>query len=379
MGTLSTTQPDPIPARLRDIAESFCFVGEYAGAEALMSGHINDTYAVWYRRPGGVAHRYLLQRINHQVFRHPGHLMENIERVTGHIRERIQVAGGNPARETLTLIPTRSGSTLLKSRGDEYWRAALFIEGARTYQVPQSLDQVYQAGRAFGRFQELVSDYALEPLHETIPNFHHTQKRYEVLVEAIDRDEMNRAGQVQAEIAFVEQRAGETERLVHLRATSRLPECVTHNDTKLSNVMIDDETGKGICVIDLDTVMPGLALYDFGDAARSVVNPVAEDEQDLDKVSLDLDTFAQLTRGYLETAGALLTPLEIELLPFSAKLMTLECGIRFLTDYVQGDAYFRVHRPHQNLDRSRTQFKLVREMENHWAAMQRIVATALAI
>jgi Ser/Thr protein kinase RdoA (MazF antagonist) len=341
-----------------------------------MSGHINDTYVIWCHQPSGAVRRYLLQRINHHVFGHPQQLMENIERVTAHLKRRIRAAGGDPERETLTLIPTKTGGTWFKSKDSEYWRAEIFIEGGRTYNVPQNLDQIYQAGEAFGRFQRRLSDYPAENLHETIPDFHHTPKRYQALRAAIARDPANRAHQARDEIAFVEQRAGETTILVDLRAAGRLPNRATHNDTKFDNVLIDDETGAGFCVIDLDTVMPGSALYDFGDAARSMVNPVAEDERQLDKVALRLDAFEQLAKGFLDATRAYLTSLEIELLPFSAKLMTLECGIRFLTDFINGDEYFRVQRVNQNLDRCRTQFKLVQEMEQHAREMWRIVRRA---
>ncbi|MGD8464429.1 MAG: aminoglycoside phosphotransferase family protein [Anaerolineae bacterium] len=361
---------------LADIAGRFRLEGDLIGAAPLMSGHINDTYVICCHEQSGAARRYLLQRINHHVFWHPQQLMENIERVTAHLRHRIRAAGGEPERETLTLIPTKTGGTWFKSKDSAYWRAEVFIEGARTYKVPQNLDQIYQAGQAFGRFQRWLSDYPVENLHETIPDFHHTLKRYEALQAAIARDPANRARQTRDEIAFVEQRAGETTVLVDLRAAGRLPNRATHNDTKFDNVLIDDETGAGLCVIDLDTVMPGSALYDFGDAARSMVNPAAEDERHLDKVALRLDAFERLVKGFLDATRAHLTPLEIELLPFSAKLMTLECGIRFLTDFINGDAYFRIQRANQNLDRCRTQFKLVQEMEQHAGEMQRIVRQA---
>jgi len=358
---------------LSDIAKHFCFRGDLLTAEPVRSGHINDSYAAVFHAPGEEPHRYLLQRINHHVFRSPERLMQNIEGITEHIRNKVRAAGGDPDREALTLVPTVDGGVLHRTPGGEYWRAALFVEGAQTYEIARSLDQVYSAAQAFGNFQRMVSDFPAEQLHETIPDFHHTPKRFEAFVQAVQRDARNRAHTVQAEIQFVEQRASETSVLIDRLEAGILPQRVTHNDTKFNNVMIDDETGQGICVIDLDTVMPGLSLYDFGDAVRSGANTAAEDERDLSLITVDLDIFEQLTAGYLDAAGEFLTTAEIETLAFSARLMTLECGMRFLTDHLDGDLYFRIHRPDHNLDRCRTQFKLVRDMEDKVAAMERIV------
>ena len=356
-----------------EIASQFCFRGDLLTAEPLRSGHINDSYAVVFRAPGNEPHRYLLQRINHHVFPSPERLMQNIEGITEHIRNKVRAAGGDPDREALTLVRTVLGGVLHRTLGGEYWRAALFIEGAQTYESARSLDQVYSAAQAFGFFQRMVSDFPAEKLHETIPDFHHTPKRFKAFVEAVQRDAQNRAHAVQAEIQFVEQRAAETSVLIDSLEAGILPQRVTHNDTKFDNVMIDDETGQGICVIDLDTVMPGLSLYDFGDAVRSGANTAAEDERDISLVTVDLDIFEQLTAGYLDAAGEFLTAAEIETLAFSARLMTFECGMRFLTDHLDGDRYFRIHHPDHNLDRCRTQFKMVRDMEAKLGEMERIV------
>jgi hypothetical protein len=355
------------------VVNHFRFDGEFDKAEPVDSGHINDSYAVWFHTPGKPPHRYLLQRINQHVFRSPERLMENIEGITDHIRNKILTAGGDPDRETLTLVRTVDGGVLHRTPGGEYWRAALFIEGARTYESTRSLDQVYSAARAFGNFQKLVSDYPAEQLHETIPDFHHTPKRFEAFLRAIQRDAWNRAHSVQAEIQFVEQRAAEISVLIDGLEAGILPQRVTHNDTKFNNVLIDDVTGEGICVIDLDTVMPGLSLYDFGDAVRSGASRTAEDERDLSLVTVDLEIFDRLVAGYLDAAGEFLTTMEIEAMSFSAKLMTLECGMRFLTDYLEGDHYFRIHRAGHNLDRCRTQFKMVRDFEARRGEMERIV------
>jgi Ser/Thr protein kinase RdoA (MazF antagonist) len=355
------------------IIPHFRFDGQFLRAEPIPSGHINDSFVAWFHRPGGRHRSYVLQRINHSVFRSPEKLMQNFEAITAHLQKKIVDAGGNPDREALTLIRTTDGRTFHRTPEGQYWRATRFIEGARTYDGAHSLEQVYSVARAFGQFQTLVSDFPADQLHETIPNFHHTRKRLETFVETVDRDSANRARAVRWEIQFVEHRAAETSVLVDLLEHGRLPQRVTHNDTKFNNVMIDDQTGRGICVIDLDTVMPGLALYDFGDAVRSGANSAAEDEQDLSQVSFDLDIFDRFAAGYLDAARDFLTPLEIDCLAFSARLMTLECGMRFLTDHLSGDTYFRIHRPGHNLDRCRTQFKLVQEMEARFDDMVRIV------
>ena len=356
-----------------EIAKHFCFCGSLHRVEPLRSGHINDSYAAWFQGPGAEPHRYLLQRINHHVFRSPERLMQNIEQVSEHIRNKVLTSGGDPDREALTLVRTTDGGVLHRAPGNEYWRAALFVEGAQTYDKARDLDQVYHAARAFGQFQRMVIDFPAEQLHETIPNFHHTPKRFEAFIQAVQRDARNRVGSVQSEIEFVEQRATETSILVDGLEAGLLPQRVTHNDTKFNNVMIDDATGEGVCVIDLDTVMPGLSLYDFGDAVRSGANNAAEDERDLSLVTIDLEIFEHLVAGYLDAAGEFLTAAEIDHLPFSAKLMTLECGMRFLTDHLDGDRYFRIHRPGHNLDRCRTQFKLVRDLEANLEALEAIV------
>ena len=356
-----------------ELAKHFQFEGDFLEAAAYGSGHINDTYAARFGNASGTVHRYLLQRINHEVFKRPDDLMQNIESVTAHLREKISAVGGDPERETMNLIPTTDGCSFYMTPGGNHWRAFVLIEGARTYKVVESLDQVYHAARAFGKFQRLLADLSAEQIFETIPDFHHTPKRFDAFVDAVRRDVKNRAHAVRPEIAFVEQRVGDTSILVDLLEQGELPQRVTHNDTKFNNVMIDDETGEGICVIDLDTVMPGLSLCDFGDAVRSGANSAPEDERDLSQVSVDLQVFEHLSHGYLEATRDLLSPTEIDYLPFSAKLMTFECGMRFLTDHLNGDVYFKTHRPHHNLDRCRTQFKMVQDMEARFDQMLGIV------
>lgn len=357
-----------------EIAKNFQFVGEFQKAEPIDSGHINDTYTVYLKEDDCRDCRYILQRINHNVFKEPEKLMENISGITQHMKEKIARAGGNPLRETLNLTPTIEGKYLYRTEEGDYWRGYLFIDGARSYQVVENPEHFYKAGKAFGNFQSLLSDYPAEKLHETIPNFHHTRMRFDALVEAVEKDVMNRAKDVREEIDFAFKRADDTPILVDLLEKYELPLRVTHNDTKFNNVLIDDKTGEGICVVDLDTVMPGLSLYDFGDAIRFGASTADEDEQDISKVWMDLNLYECFTRGFLETAGNSLTKTELEYLPFSAKLMTYECGIRFLTDHLNGDTYFKIHRPGHNLDRARTQFKLVADMETKLDEMSKVLS-----
>lgn len=358
---------------LKNIVENFELEGEFIEAKPYGFGHINDTYVAFIKNSDGDIKKYILQRVNNRIFRNPEKLMDNIKSVTGFLREKIIAAGGDPDRETLNLISSRDGNCYYKSEKGDYWRSYIFIENASTYQIVENLNHFYNAGRAFGKFQKLLSDFPAETLYETIPDFHNTKKRFNDFVESVQKDSCNRAKGVEKEINFVMERADETSLLLKLLEDKKLPLRVTHNDTKFNNVMIDDKTGEGICVIDLDTVMPGLSLYDFGDSIRSGANPADEDERDLSKVWMDLGLYEQYTKGYLENAGDFLTPAELEHLPLSAKIMTFECGMRFLADHLNGDVYFKIHREGHNLDRARTQFKMVADMENKFKEMQDIV------
>jgi hypothetical protein len=356
----------------KDIARKFRFEGDFMSACVYGTGHIHDTYALVFQT-GDDVHRYILQRINQHVFKDPEGVQNNIQLVTAHLRRKIIADGGDPQRETLNLIPTLDGNSTYRTAEGDYWRSFDFIEGARTYDCVENLDHVYSAAKAFGNFQNMLSDFPSDQLVETIPNFHHTRKRYQTFLSAVESDIVNRARFCQPEIEFVTRRAAKTSILTDMLARDELPERVTHNDTKFNNVMIDDETGEGICIVDLDTVMPGLSLYDFGDAIRSMATTAAEDEADLSKVNFDLAVYRCYTRGYLDAAGEILTPREIEQLPFSAILMTFECGMRFLTDHLQGDTYYKIHRQDHNLDRCRTQFKLVSDMEKQFDVMTDII------
>ncbi|MDY3918964.1 MAG: aminoglycoside phosphotransferase family protein [Candidatus Limivivens sp.] len=337
------------------------------------SGHINDTYLMKHEKEDGTVVKHILQRMNREVFTNPVELMENVIGVTDYLRKKILEAGGDPERETLNLAPTRSGQKYFVDSQGEYWRVYQFIENATSYDAVEKPDDFYQSALAFGHFQRMLADYPAETLHETIPNFHNFIDRMEKFKAAVETDTFGRAKNVREEIQFALEHERDAHILCDMLASGELPLRVTHNDTKLNNIMIDDATGVGICVIDLDTVMPGLAVNDFGDSIRFGASTAAEDEQDLDKVFCDLDLFELYTRGFLKGCEGSLTEKEIEMLPMGAKIMTLECGIRFLTDYLEGDHYFKIHREGQNLDRCRTQFKLVTDMEAKWEKMAQIV------
>jgi Ser/Thr protein kinase RdoA (MazF antagonist) len=357
-----------------EIARHFCFAGRFIEAVPFGNGHINDTYAVACSPTGEKINRYILQKINHFVFREPEALMENIQRVTDHLSQKISAAGGDRFRQTLTLVPTLDDGNLYQDPAGDYWRAYHFIEGSRTYEKAENLQHVYQAAWAFGNFQRLLTDFPAEQLHETIPNFHHTPKRFKTFEDAVQADACNRAAGVRDEIHFIECREPDTRLLLEMSAQGRLPPRVTHNDSKFNNVMIDNRTGKGICVIDLDTVMPGLALYDFGDIVRSAAALAAEDEPDSSKAGLSLEIFDALAQGYLDAGRSFLNAAEVDNLAFSARLITLEQAIRFLTDYLNGDVYYKVHRPGHNLDRARTQIAMVRDMEVKHEQMAKIIS-----
>jgi Ser/Thr protein kinase RdoA (MazF antagonist) len=358
-----------LSVQIHEIAAQFRLDGSVLSAAPTGNGHINDTYAVVCE----CGRTYILQKINSYVFKNPPAVIENIRRVTEHLRTRIQESGGDPLRETLTLVPTLAGDYSYQDADGETWRVFLPIEGARTYERAENLDQVYQAARAFGKFQGLLSGFPSESLHETIPYFHHTPRRFEAFLSAVRADAHGRAASVRPEIDFILSREAETRVLVDQIESGALPLRVTHNDTKLNNVMIDDRTGAGICVIDLDTVMPGTVLYDFGDMVRSGAALSAEDEPDSTKAGVSLAVFERLAQGYLETARGFLTPAEIEGLAFSARLITLEQAIRFLGDYLNGDVYYKIHRPAQNLDRARVQLRMVQDMEENFEEMRAMV------
>lgn len=354
---------------LRGVARQFQIYGDFLSAEPYGSGHINDTYCVLFDQ-GGTRLRYLFQRINHHVFKNPPALMENIQRVTAQLGRKT-VGEPEQSRRVLTLILTRDGRPFYRDADGNFWRAYLFIEKARTYNAVEKPKQAFEAAKAFGRFQKMLADMPAPRLHDTIADFHHTPKRFAALEKAIQRDVANRAKFARPEIRFALARRAICRALLD----AHLPERVTHNDTKLNNVMLDDATGEGICVIDLDTVMPGLAPYDFGDMVRTATSPAKEDERDLSKVRMQFPMFEALTRGYLASAAEFLTKAEKTFLTLSGKVITFEIGVRFLADFLAGDVYFKVHRVNHNLDRCRTQFKLVESIEQQEEQMNKLVET----
>ena len=326
-----------------------------ADIEPYGNGHINDTFLV-------TPKKYILQRINISIFKNPDELMDNIENVTAFLKKKIIAAGGNPERETLTVIPTKDGKKYYKLDDKNVFRLYIFVADTKSIENSKTPEDLYEAGIGFGHFQKLLDDFPVEKLYETIKDFHHTPKRIEALKEAIEKNAAGRADSVKDEIAFALENAAWAGDVIKGIEEGLIPVRVTHNDTKINNILFDEVTGKAVCVIDLDTVMPGSMLYDFGDALRMGGSTAAEDETDLDKVWFEEKAFEAFAKGYMSEMKDALTEEEIRLLPLSVKLMTYECGIRFLTDYLNGDTYFKIHREHHNLDRARNQFKLVADI-----------------
>ena len=356
---------------LLDISRQFQIHGQILHAEPCKVGHINETYTATYDQ-GGTKVRYIHQRINHDVFKDPAGVMENLLRVTKHLRGKLaEKSPSNLTRRALTVVPTHDGHSFHKTSDGQYWRTFVFIEGVRTFEAVESPAQAFQAGKAFGEFQSLLVDLPGGRLVETIPHFHNTRKRFDALVAAIEGDKANRATSAKAEIDWALKQEGSVDVVLSALAKKRIPERVTHNDTKFNNVMLDLQSGEAMCVVDLDTVMPGSPLYDFGDMIRTTTSPTLEDELDLTKVRMCMPMFKGLARGYIEAAGGFLTKNERALIAFSGRLITYTIGLRFLTDYLQGDTYFRVHRPQHNLDRARTQFRLVGSIAKQEEAMQK--------
>jgi aminoglycoside phosphotransferase (APT) family kinase protein len=358
--------PNQTPAYAAAI--QFQIDGDLISIAPFGSGHINDTYLALFRR-GSAQNAFVLQRINTAIFRHPAALMENIARVTSHLAAKLS-SEPDGLRRVLTLIPTRDGRSWVEDADGGWWRMTRLIEHAHASETIESPLQAYRAAHAFGRFQQSLVDLPAPPLHETIPGFHNTPQRFSAFERALAADTANRAVDAREEIAFALARKP----IAGVLLDAHLPERVTHNDTKLNNVLFDDATGESLCVIDLDTVMPGLSLYDFGDMVRTATSAATEDEQDFARVAMQLPMFEALLRGYLSAAGSFLTNAEKTLLGFAGKLITFEQGIRFLADHLAGDAYYKVHRPGQNLDRCRTQFKLIESMEQQEEAMDRLLS-----
>ena len=358
-----------------DIARRFDVPEGEISTESYGNGHINDTLCVTVTAAQG-QRRFIMQRVNRYVFQKPEEVIRNIEQVTEYLRGVIASEGGDPQRETLTLVRTKDGKTFTYDEDGELWRMYLFIEDTISRDLPDTTELFALSGEAFGRFQRQMGGFPAASLVESIPDFHNTPARYAQLMDAVARNAAGRLGEVEEELAFCRAREKDTHALLDALAAGEIPLRVTHNDTKLNNVLLDAKTGRGVCVIDLDTVMPGLAAYDFGDSIRFGANTAEEDERDLSKVQFSLPMYEAFTRGFLSEAGRVMSRREIELLPMGARLMTLECGMRFLADHLNGDKYFRIHRPGHNLDRARTQFALVRHMEENWDAMLDVVKRA---
>ena len=354
---------------LEDALYAFGFGPQCSYVKPFGEGHINETYAVYMPTDKGEEFAYILQRVNNNVFKDPAGVMENIFGVTEYLRNVVREEGGDPDRETLSCIKTKNGCTYFEDSEGQPWRSYHYIQNSVCYQLVENPEQFYQSGASFGHFLKQLGSYPAASLKETIPNFHNTVNRFENFQIALKRDIKNRAVTCKPEIQFVLDRKEDCKVLVEQQENGTLPIRVTHNDTKLNNILFDADTGKGLCIIDLDTIMPGLAANDFGDSIRFGAATAEEDEKDLSKMHFDISLYELYTKGYLEETRDVLTPEEAVSLAWGARLMTLECGMRFLTDYLQGDTYFKTAYPEHNLVRARTQFRLVDEMEQQFDKM----------
>ena len=365
---------DELGRRIAHIGDQFAISGDFLYGEELRNGHINTTYRACYQTEDGHEDRYILQRINDYVFKDPAQVMRNVEKVTRHITWKLLRRRRNAAGQTLTLYPARGGRnyiTLPEEGG--MWRCYNNIEDTHTYDVVENTRQAYQAGYAFGSFQDLISDMNPEDIKESIPDFHNTPRRYQNLEASVAADVKGRLAACTAEMELVRSWAPEFSRLTDMQARGEIPTRITHNDTKINNVMLDAETDAAVCVIDLDTVMPGLVLYDFGDMVRTATCMASEDEEDLSKVVMQMPFFESLAEGYLDAAHEFLTPAEVDNLAFAGWLITTEIGIRFLTDYLDGDLYFRTEKPEHNLIRARNQFKLAQSIRRNLPEMEKYI------
>ena len=351
-------------SKLKDILRVFQLEGELT---PYGDGHINRTYVT-------EGPKEIVQKINTTVFTNPEELMNNVVKVTEHVRRKIIAEGGDPDRETMTVIPTNDGKTFYRDASGDCWRVYKFVGDTCYYSVAEDPKLLYQAAKSFGKFQNMLNDFPADELYETIPEFHNTRSRFNQLLEAIKENKAGRLAEVEEEVNFALSEEYMIDEITNAVAEGSVPLRVTHNDTKINNVLFDKETGKGLCVIDLDTVMPGSLLYDYGDALRTGAATAAEDEKDLSLMQFNMEAFRYFSKGFIEEMLPVLTKKEIELMPLSAKMLTYECGIRFLADYLNGDAYFKTSRPEHNLDRARTQFKLCRDIDSKLEEMKNIIA-----
>ena len=358
---------------IKQAIRQFNFEGKYVFAEELRSGNINSTYKLVFATPDGTRKNYILQKINTVVFKDPYGVMENITNVLDHIDKKLRSEGENTDRKLLHFVTAKDGSYLCKDSNGYFWRAYIFVDGVTAYNSIDDPALFYEAGRGFGAFQKNLFDFPAEILHETIPDFHNTKRRFYAFVAAIAEDKAGRVHEIENEIDFLFDRRKMMGEIVDKIEAGILPTRVTHNDTKLNNVLIDDVTGKAACVIDLDTVMPGSSLYDYGDAIRFGASTAAEDEPDLSKITVNMELFKLFTKGFVEEIANALTKEEIHYLPLGAKVMTCELALRFLTDYINGDEYFKVNSPDHNLIRARAQMKLLTEIEKKYDEMTEYV------
>ncbi len=373
-GALLALQEERAKAKnqIQRLTENFNVKGDFVSARPYGNGHINDTRYVQTKDNDG-SYAYILQKINKNVFKKPSELMENYVGVTEYLKKIIIKNGGDPMRETINVIKSKSGKDYYIDESGEYWRMLVFVTDSLSYDKVERPEQFYESAVAFGNFQYMLRDYPAETLNETIPNFHNTPDRIRLFKEALDADKCKRAASVKDEIKFVLDREGFAATLENARKEGKLPLRVTHNDTKLNNILFDNKTGNPICVVDLDTIMPGYSVNDFGDSIRFGATTALEDEADLSKVNFDISLYELYVKGFIEGAKGGLTAGELEMLPIGAMMMTFECGTRFLTDYLSGDTYFKISRPNHNLDRARNQFKLVSDMEKKLGEMREIV------
>ena len=355
--------------RAMEIVPSFDFPGDVLSLIPYGSGHINDTFLLETTE----RERYCLQRINPWVFKNPTGMMKNIERVSKHLEDKILARGGNPRRERLSLIPVKKGGSFVWDDYSAAWRLYQYIEGTTAYDFVDDGQKIEEAARAFSLFTKELVDLAAPPLEETIANFHDTKSRYLDFQAAVEEDPFSRCSSAMKEISFLQSREGIMGKIVEALDSGDLPLRTVHNDTKINNVLFDLRSGSALCVIDLDTVMPGTPLFDFGDGVRMAASTGREDERQLGRVRFSIEGFECFAKGYMKVSRDYLSPLEMELMPWAPPLMTLECGMRFLSDYLLGDEYFKTSRRGQNLDRCRTQLKVFSEMEQNISKMEKIL------
>lgn len=354
--------------KLKKILDYYGIEGTLNSSGAFGNGHINDTILLEIGDK-----KYVLQKINKYVFHHPDELMQNMDGITNHLRGKVLAAGGDPDREVLSIVKAKNGSLFWIDENDDYWRITRFISGATSHDIVEKPEDFYITGLAFGQFQSMLSDYPADTLYYTIPGFHDTRARYDRFIKTVEEDKAGRAAQCADEIKFILDRKELAYYSMDSYDKGEIPIRVTHNDTKLNNLLIDDKTGKAICVLDLDTVMPGFVMNDFGDAIRTGACTAMEDEPDVNKVHCDLGLYEAFARGFIEGCDGKLTEHEIDTLPMGALGITYEQALRFLADYLEGDVYYKTAYPEHNLVRTHTQIRMVEEMENKWDQIQEII------